>query len=415
MPENRREQGQALILIVLGIAAIISMTGLALDGGHAFSDRRQAQNAADSAAVSAALAYVSHQSMTDAAYYSAKNNGYPNDGIRSTVVIEHPPAQGAYSCDNRPIDCQNFIQVSITSHLSTWFASVVGVRTITNTVSAVAKGEKTDAVPLYDGQALVALSKTICRSFYFTGSSTTVVTGSGIFVNSSCSNSDPASPQQAFYSSGNGHAQMPWIKVVGGAYYRPGDLNLEQPIATGVIPYPDIRDLYNLPDLECGSPGIIDEENSTIAWPGSYTGGFPPNGVTQMMPGKYCVDSLKIHSNLVGENVLIVTTGAVRMNANAYISLKAKTQGPYAGLLIYMPPVHVQPVFIDGNSALELTGTILAPSSDITITGTGKKDRFNSQIIGNTISISGDNNMMINYHDEDNYHPTTPPQVELVK
>jgi hypothetical protein len=80
-----------------------------------------------------------------------------------------------------------------------------------------------------------------------------------------------------------------------------------------------------------------------------------------------------------------------------------------------MPPVHVQPVTIDGNSGLELTGTILAPSSDITISGTGKKDRFNSQIIGSTITITGDENMQINYDEKDNYHIPTPPQVELMK
>jgi hypothetical protein len=412
--KNRQEQGQALILIVLGIAAIISMTGLAIDGAHAFSDRQQAQNTADSAALAAALAYVSSQNMNDAVYYRARSNGYLNDGVHSLVEIEHPPAQGAYSCDSRPLDCQNFIQVKITSHVQTWFASILGVKTMSNTVSAIARARKTITEPLYDGAALVALSPTICKSFYFSGSSTTTITGAGVFVNSSCSNPDPKNPQQAFYSGGAGHAQVPWVKVVGGAYYSPQDLTLEEPLATGVMPYPDIRDVYNLPGIVCGSGGSVDSTDSTVAWPGAYDS-FPPDGVTEMMPGKYCVGNLKIKSNLVGEDVVIVTTGAVRINANAYVSLKAKTQGPYAGLLIYMPPAHVQPISIEGNSALELTGTILAPSSDITITGTGKKDRVNSQIIGNTISISGDNNMLFNYHVEDNYYATTPPQVELVR
>jgi len=411
------ERGQAIVIIVFALVGIIALVGLAMDGGQAFSDRRQAQNAADSAALAAALAYINGQGLSDAAFYRANSNGYPNDGIRSLVVVEHPPADGAYSCASRPKDCNNFIKVNITSHVKTWFASVVGMTTITNNVSSVARAQKKVSEPFYDGAALVALDEKSCRAFYFTGSSTTTIVGSGVFVNSSCSNADPTNPQQAFYSSGNGRAQLPWIKVVGGAYYRSGDLTMEQPLATGVAPYPNIREIYNLPDIDCASAGGVSESDSTVAEPGSYTGGFPPEGVTQMMPGKYCVDSLKIKSNLVGEDVVIVTSGAVRMNGNAYISLKAKTQGPFAGLLIYMPPSHDQPVTIDGNSGLELTGTILAPSSDITISGAGKveKARFNSQIIGKTISITGDEAMQLNYNEADNYHPTTPPEVEIVR
>ena len=44
------ERGQAIVLIAAAIVALIAITGLAVDGGLAFADRRQAQNAADSAA-----------------------------------------------------------------------------------------------------------------------------------------------------------------------------------------------------------------------------------------------------------------------------------------------------------------------------------------------------------------------------
>jgi hypothetical protein len=420
LPRDKTQKGQAIVIIVFALVSVVSLVGLAIDGGNAFADRRQAQNAADSAALAAALAYVNNQSLTDGAYYRAKSNGYTNNGVRSKVEVEHPPATGAYSCDNRPTDCQNFIEVRITSNVPTWFSSIVGVKTITNVVSAVARAKKKNTEAFYDGAALVALDKYKCQSFYFIASKTTSVTGSGIFVNSSCSDPNLLKPQ-AFYSSGNGDLQAPWIKVVGGAHYKSGDLNLEQPITTGAPPYHDIRELYNLPDIDCGAAGAVDENNSTIAGPGFYES-FPPEGVTQMLPGKYCVGSLKIKSNLVGDGVVIVTTGAVKINPNAYVSLKARTQGPFAGLLIYMAPVHVQPITIEGNSALELTGTILAPSSDITISGTGKKENasFNSQIIGNTITIKNQDNgqesdMLFNYHFEDNYHPTTPPEVEIVR
>ena len=51
-----KERGQALILIAFGAIALFAMTGLAIDGSHKYSDRRHAQNAADTAAVAGALA-----------------------------------------------------------------------------------------------------------------------------------------------------------------------------------------------------------------------------------------------------------------------------------------------------------------------------------------------------------------------
>jgi uncharacterized membrane protein len=56
MKSKHSEKGQALILIAFGIVTLIGFTALAVDGGRVFSDRRNAQNAADTSALAAALA-----------------------------------------------------------------------------------------------------------------------------------------------------------------------------------------------------------------------------------------------------------------------------------------------------------------------------------------------------------------------
>ena len=56
-----KERGQALVLIALAIVGLAAMAGLVIDGGNAFLDRRNAQSAADSAALTAALARVVRQ------------------------------------------------------------------------------------------------------------------------------------------------------------------------------------------------------------------------------------------------------------------------------------------------------------------------------------------------------------------
>ena len=44
------ERGQALIVVALALVGLFGMAGLVIDGGNAFQDRQQAQNAADAAA-----------------------------------------------------------------------------------------------------------------------------------------------------------------------------------------------------------------------------------------------------------------------------------------------------------------------------------------------------------------------------
>ena len=412
MMGNRYEKGQVLILLVLGITALLGMVGLAVDGGHVLADRRQAQNTVDAAALAAAIAQTYNQNYRDAAVNQIKKNGY-SLGTDSLVEVNQPPRDGLYSCHNRP-DCANFIQVKLTTTITTWFAAIVGVDTLTNQVSAVAQALKSTQEPFYDGNAIVALNPTGCQTAIFSGNGNTLVDNSGIFVNSNCNNTPENNPQKAFFLGGNGNLETQYIKVVGGAYYNPHKMNLDTPLSTGAFQLPNIRDAYILPSPSCGGSGGVDPLNPTVAHPGTYTE-FPPDGVTSMEPGIYCVDSLKIHNHLVGGNILFVLSGGVRMNGNAYISLKGRTQGEFKGLLMYMLPSHEQQITIDGNIASEFEGLILAPRSQVTISGTGKVGHFIGQIIADSVVFSGNSDMFIKYDPSYVYWPLTNPRVELVR
>ena len=50
------EKGQALIVIALAAVMLFAFASLAIDGSMAFSDKRHAQNAADTSVLAAALA-----------------------------------------------------------------------------------------------------------------------------------------------------------------------------------------------------------------------------------------------------------------------------------------------------------------------------------------------------------------------
>src|SRR6476619_7459670 len=58
MKPKLQERGQALIMVALAVVGLFGFTALAIDGSRVFSDRRHAQNAADTAALAAALSKV---------------------------------------------------------------------------------------------------------------------------------------------------------------------------------------------------------------------------------------------------------------------------------------------------------------------------------------------------------------------
>ncbi len=64
----RGEDGQMLVIFSLCLVAIIAMTGLVIDGGMTFVQKREQQNVADAAALAGAYAYV--------------NSGFTGDWLR---------------------------------------------------------------------------------------------------------------------------------------------------------------------------------------------------------------------------------------------------------------------------------------------------------------------------------------------
>lgn len=108
--------GQALVIVALGLAVLMGIIGLAIDGGRLFLERRQAQGAADQAALAVAKAYCDGD-LLDAAIEdgmtSAESNGYDNDGTTNVVTITTP-------------DIDRF-RVNISASAATTFIRFLGV------------------------------------------------------------------------------------------------------------------------------------------------------------------------------------------------------------------------------------------------------------------------------------------------
>src|SRR4051794_11946079 len=55
---DNRESGQAIVILALGLAALLAMAALVIDGGNGFVQQRATQNAVDAAALAGATVMV---------------------------------------------------------------------------------------------------------------------------------------------------------------------------------------------------------------------------------------------------------------------------------------------------------------------------------------------------------------------
>lgn len=424
MKTKKSEKGQALILIVFAIIGLIGLTALAVDGGNAYAERRNAQNAADSTALAAALSKVRGgdlNALTTAGLARAASNGYTdgNAGAASTdpmvnVEIYNAPIDGIYTGDD------HYIQVKITATVKTYFGGVVGIRQLTNTVQAIARVVPGVSSPLAFGDAVVGLAPHKCKAVLYNGSSNVNIVGSGLFVNSDC---DPA-----FFNNSNSpgtYLTTPCLTAVGTINAAPGSVIINPPNpdcpSQGAASWGYPPSNIIMPDPQCTGNATVSPDGTTMS-PGTYSGAFPPNGVTTLQSGIYCVDAgnhgftISGQQPLTGHGVVIrMDSGKVTINGGANIDLTAPTSGPYAGLLIYLPMSNTSPVDISGNGSLNLVGSILAPASDITLSGGSGTTALHTQAIGFTVTLTGSSELDIVYNSGEQYKPPTPPTIELVQ
>ena len=406
---HRHERGQVLVIAVLALVGLIGITGLAIDGSAAYTDRRRAQNAADSAALAAALAHVRGGDWNAVALDRAANNGYGNDQANNTVQVNHPPVSGPY------VGNEEYIQVIITSKAPTPFASVLGIKELNNMVEAVTRVTQSPAGPPYYGEAIVSLSPDGRGAFRSHGNNDINVLGGSVFVNSN--------DEAAFQQMGNSTMSVPLGINIVGASTSHGSITADTFISTQVAPktYPPTS---LPPEPQCvdsnGDPIQATVNGNTMS-PGNWDGNFPPNGVTFLESGIYCIDGMFMlngHDELTGYEVMFyMRSGNIHWNGNSVqVDLTPPPANtPFEGLLIYMPMSNSDGIILNGNAESTISGTVFAPASDIQINGTGSTQSYQSQFIGYTVDLIGDAEATVNYDAEGKFNFPPPTVIQLVE
>jgi hypothetical protein len=449
------QRGQALILIALAGIALFGIAGLAIDGSAKFSDRRHAQNAADTAALAGALTlarngtasacstasgYSNSSDCLDiiyAAWDRADQNGY--DGtLNNDVEVYSPPLNGTFSdCSDVHFDCEDYIQVIITSHIDTWFMRVLGFQQTTNVVQAVAS--KISQVDNFNfgGNAVVALAPDGCALMSQGGTALHVI-GGGLYSNSddgSCSfKKDSCAGVTDIDMSDDGDVDDTddppgTITTVGNMSVNTGcppDANLA-PAGSKQLPFPPPFEELP-PPLECSKPQSYPNDKVVVLTPGYYADMPPKTNMTEvtLKPGIYCIgNDMKIKAGVklrvegaptsfvTGPGVLFyfMPGGSFDFSGSsevqiwginqANVTLKS-TDEPYKGFLIYAAPDYSTgtPVgcTINGSSTSMFQSTIFAPFCNITMNGGSGETGFQSQLIGYNVKFSGTSDIYLNYN-----------------
>lgn len=458
------ERGQALIIITLAAIGLFAIAGLAIDGSIKFSDRRHAQNAADNAVLAAALGLVNNKTSVISgnvqewqydALQRAEDNGYNRDLVTNRVWV--------YRCNENsnnpnslryesPADCgpydgeEDYIQVVITSNVNTYFARVIGINQIRNTVSAVSFVEKRGNP--YDDNLIVSLKREACSGGGANGNialgtsggggseASITLSGGGIWLNSDgsgCGMELMGCPTIAItsagtYSAGNGN-----INLESNSPACAAKLTLPTP-TYNKIPYKFVPDMPAEPDA-CGySPNPYTSNASTqttTLYQGTYSD-FPPSGTKKnpvydnivLSPGIYCLTKdFKVTNgsklNLTGTDVLIyIKEGHTFDFEGGTISLTGRQDenGAYKGYVMIVDSDfsgNAPKCRINGQAYTTFTGTVFAPYCEIEIDGGSHPTAYNAQIIGYTVKITG--NATVNlYYDKDN-SAKNKPKVGLMR
>ncbi|MHB8779050.1 MAG: pilus assembly protein TadG-related protein [Anaerolineales bacterium] len=424
MIRKKSEKGQAIILIVFAIVGLIGITGLTVDGGLAYSDRRNAQSAADGAALSAALELAKGQTgWASAARSTASTNGYNNNGTHNTVTVHNPPDAGCNGVSGPYAGNSEYVQVIINTNVQTYFAPVVGISQAHNCVEAIARSKPGTTAPPFDGYAVVALSQHDQQAFFVHGNAKAEVEG-GVFVNSD-------HPTKAFFKNGSSKLEIEDkpMDIVGG-YTNAGGGQIKGTINTGGSQISPDNLPFQLPNPTCGNQQAAKSDNTMT--PGNWSGTFPPAKVTTLQPGVYCVDGnfrLNGGDTLSGTDVVIyMISGGVTWNGNSVVNLHAPTSGIFGGLLLYLPPTNGSAVTINGNNGSCVEGSIIAPSSPIAVLGNAgapsaacgdhpEEEEFEieGQVIGYTVEMGGNIKTEIEYESSNKYQATIPAAIELAK
>jgi Flp pilus assembly protein TadG len=412
-------EGQVLVLTALCMLVLMGMTGMALDVGWLYRGKRNAQIAADAAAVAAALDYKYNASLTSATTQgraAATQNGITNGVGGAAVTINIPPKYGPNTGSS------GFVEAIVQSPTPTLFMNFFGSSSVDVAARAV----------------VGTGSSSGCFYTLATSGLDISLTGSGALTAQRCNIYDDSSASDALQLVGSGSITAKSIGVTGG-YSNVGSGSISPTPVTGMAPAADPLSSLSAPTISSGtcSGGSYSNTGSTnvtlpantyctvsntgsgsITIPsGTYTsisntgsgtltlgsGNYiitgnlqnTGSGTVDLGDGNYSIggnfsstgsSSLSLGSGLytIGGNLTLTgsgplsgsgltfyTEGSTTVTGSSNINLTAPTSGTYSGMLFFQSRSDSDTIAITGSSGSTIQGILYARDAKLNLTGSG--------------------------------------------
>ena len=377
-------KGNVLAMTAMGLPIMVGGAGLGIDTTQWYLWKREIQLAADAAALAGAYSQQQGRSYSTSAKSSLKSNITVASSYTQSVTL------GSWKGGTN-----NAIIVAVSTQRALPFSRLIGIGAPVITASATA------AIIDAGEHCLISLNESD-RGAVDIGGNALVRLGCGISSNSKHADS--------FIVDGSALVDASPLTSVGGISAAPKSLEDD----TTIRPFSSKQadPLAGLTTPTDGASKTYDfkgKDADLSLDPGTYKGGIDVNaaGTVTMAPGVYTIDggTLKINGSttLIGSGVVIVLkNGAnIDINGNGTVDLAGPTDAQalsyglsadFGGVLVYEDKATAGSgvtSLINGNSKLNLAGTIYTPKQEIQLKGNTEPKSKCLFMVGDTINISG--------------------------
>jgi formylmethanofuran dehydrogenase subunit C len=449
------ERGQAMALFALMLSTLMSFVALAIDGGAAYAQRRQTQNAADTAALSGIYTLLvqkradttGQQALLRSAINRAAQthgvpdtDGIPDNHINANVHAFYSNGAGAIIGDGCEItQCSNTVArqaegvvIQLRKPFNTFLAGIVGwhrMEVHSQATSTIRQGEPTSGL-----WAIFASDNLSCGGFVAeaTGSSVTVIgnahsnasfkmSGSNTYVTGSITYKDHC--HQCVSGSGTAaiYPVPPIRNLALPAFDDFRTLAQRETELTGSSPGGRINGNLALGSADSGRR-IGSEQQPFTFITGNLTVGANASNVT-LHGLVFVAGDVKMQGDSTNGSFILVAGGAIDMTGatnfrgvpykhTTYPLLQDNRVRLLSGLEYSSnggKNCNAAVIKISGSSN-QINGTVLAPRGRIELSGSANE--INGALVGDSVSSSGSSNV-VRYASQ--YFPPQADRIELVR
>lgn len=396
---NHREHGAVAILVAVFAVVVFVFAALIVDLGLARSVRRDAQNAADAAALAAAnVLYPGSTSpdfaaaVTAAKEYSKANFGTAESdwaGCSTPDALAYTPAGTTCISFDSATAPENVRVILPVRNVDSFFGGVVGYSG--TAVRAMAQAQ------VDDGQRLDCAFCVLGQGPHRLQNGGVSMTNGDIWFNGSL---DLGPHGDVTAAAGTVHVE--------GSVNRPGQISDPKVVPDSRVPDP--LSTLSVPPSDIGTLSLVPKINPCSQGPGYY-GAVPltGNGTCTLQPGLYVFTGpLSIGGNyrLVGNDVTLYfacgifgirtscasdpSPGTLDAGGGGNLILAAPTSGPRKGLAIVYDRDNRATLSLRGNVPdASVTGTVYAPGATLDMRGNGCGTTFRSVVVVYGLAFSG--------------------------